>query len=102
MSNIKVTTVDGEPTSVELDGKPIFVESMDILYRPCQRATINMSFYNDRPNSMELSPMVFRGISQDELDDRDQLEDRCRRAYEACLIFAGTPEFDAIARILQP
>lgn len=35
----------GEPTAVELDGRPIFVASMDIQYRPCEAAKVVIEMY---------------------------------------------------------
>lgn len=35
----------GEPTGVELDGKPIFVQTMDIQYRSCEPAKVVIEMY---------------------------------------------------------
>lgn len=42
-----VVTFDkrGQPTSVELDGKAIFVQSMDVQYRPNQPAKLVLDMY---------------------------------------------------------
>jgi hypothetical protein len=35
----------GEPTSVELDGRPIFVSTLDVQYRPNEPAKIIMEMF---------------------------------------------------------
>lgn len=35
----------GEPSAVELDGRPIFVNKLDVQYRPCEPAKVIMEMY---------------------------------------------------------
>jgi hypothetical protein len=44
--SLKVSLNDkGEPTGIDLDGKPLFVNSMDISLRPCVPMTVKLEAY---------------------------------------------------------
>lgn len=98
---LQIKLENGEPTSIELDGKPIFVQSMDIEFRPCERAVIKMCVYVHPVGGHEMEDMCFYAVSKEELDQHVLIWAKLQKAIAECKVFEGTPEFDALRTYLE-